>query len=199
MLKMLAEEISLQLVISKIISIDNRSYYTYGIEIVLENIITFLSILIVAILTNSLLISIVYIIVYCPIRSYVGGYHCKKFYQCYLTSLTLFILLIYFNYNFSYYKGLISIILLVISSFTIFIFAPINYSKKLLDELATRKYKIYSSVLTILAIIGYALFAILKFSEISFAISWGVFAVFILMLVSLIDNLLGEEGNYYEK
>ena len=70
MLKYLAEEISLRLVTNKIITDDKRKYYTYGLELILSDIFIFLIIALVAILTNTVLMSAVYACTFCILRSY---------------------------------------------------------------------------------------------------------------------------------
>lgn len=52
MLQAIAEEISLRLVANRVISIEKRKYYTYGIELVLNNLLIFLSITLIGVLTR---------------------------------------------------------------------------------------------------------------------------------------------------
>lgn len=50
MFNSIAEEISLKLVADKLIPIDKMKYYTYGIELVLNNLLIFLSISVISFL-----------------------------------------------------------------------------------------------------------------------------------------------------
>jgi accessory gene regulator B len=197
-LKEIAEELSLILVTNKIIKLDNRKYYTYGIELILNDTVTFLIIGIIAISTNMLLDSVVYLLVFCILRAYAGGYHCKTYVQCLITSLTIYsFMLLLDTYIANDLKLIISFILMAISCPVIFIFAPISNENSPVTEAQEKKYKLFSRILVIAIIVVFTLSISLANCRFSFEISWAMFAVFILMLASKI--LLIERGQNHEK
>ena len=189
MIQAIAEEISLRLVANRMISIEKRKYYTYGIELVLNDLLVFLSIILIGTLTEKLFISLIYALTYCPIRNYVGGYHCKTHMKCYYTTLFLYISMLLFNYYLSDNRLIVSFILIAIAIPAIFIFAPVNYGNAPISDEDRKKYRVRSIILITIASAGYVLTSVLHQTEISFAISWGIFMVFSLMLVSLFSNL----------
>ena len=185
MLKAIAEEISLRLVANKMISIENRKYYIYGIELVISDFLICLSIFGLAILTGKIVISLVYAITYCVLRSYVGGYHCKTYAKCFFTSLSLYIIMLILDFSIKNSKLIVSCILLIIAVPIIVIFTPVDYGNDPLDETAKRKYWTKSIIFMILVIIAFIFASIFHQPEISFAMSWGIFMVFSLMLPSV--------------
>jgi len=187
-LQAIAEEISLRLVANRVISIEKRKYYTYGIELVLNNLLIFLSITLIGVLTRKILISLIYALTYCPIRNYVGGYHCKTYMRCYFTTLLLYISMLLFDTYLADNRLIVSYILIAIAIPVIFIFTPVDYGNGPISDDDRKKYRVKSIVLIAIAIVGFILANVLHQTEISFAISWGIFIVFSLMLLSLFSN-----------
>lgn len=189
MLKTIAEEISLRLVANKIISIDKRKYYTFGIELALNDFFIFLSLILIAVFSKKILISLIYIITYCSIRNYVGGYHCKTYLKCFCTTLILYSSMLLFDTYLKDIKFIIAYILMCVSTPIIIVFTPIDYDKDPISSETKKKYKKKSIILITIASVGFVLANIFHKVDISFAISWGVFMVFSLMLLSVFLNL----------
>lgn len=189
MLSSIAEEISLRLVADRLVPIDKMKYYTYGIELVLNNFLVFLSIAIISVLTGNIFISLVYVLTYCPIRNYVGGYHCKTYAKCYLTTLFLYISMLIFDQYLSNNRLIVSLILIAITIPVILILAPVDYGNDPISNEERREYRFKSAVLIVIAIIGFVLAIVLHQTEVAFAISWGISMVLLLMLLSLFSNL----------
>lgn len=199
MIQNISEEISLRLVSNKIISIENRKYYTYGIELVLNNFIILLSIALISVLTKNIFISLIYVVTYCSIRNYVGGYHCKTHIKCYCTTLSLYLLMLFFNYYLSYNRLIVSFCLVAIATPIIYIFTPVNYGNESITEDERKKYRIKSIILITIFLFIYILSNVLHRTEVSFAIAWAIFIVFLLMLLSLFLNLSESRGGENEE
>lgn len=189
MIQTIAEEISLRLVFNKIISIENRKYYTYGIELVLNNFIIFLSIALIGVLTKKIFISLIYVVIYCSIRNYVGGYHCKTHMKCYCTTLSLYLLMLFLNYYLSNNRLIVSYSLIAIAIPIIYIFTPVDYGNGSILDDDRKKYRIKSIILVTIALAIYILANVLHQTEVSFTVAWAIFIVFSLMLLSLFLNL----------
>lgn len=189
MLQTIAEEISLRLVSNKIISIENRKYYTYGIELVLNNFIIFLSIGLIGILTKHIFISLIYVVTYCSIRNYVGGYHCKTHLKCYCTTLSLYLLMLFLNHFLSNNRLIVSYGLIAVAIPAIYFFTPVDYGNGSIMDDDRKKYRIKSIMLIAIALAIYILANVLHQTEVSFAVAWAIFIVFSLMMLSLFLNL----------
>ncbi len=121
MFERLADEVSLLLISYNIISSEERESYVYGLELLFPKIALYLTILIIAVLSKTLLISTLFIIMYMGLRRYTGGFHCKTAEMCFLFSLLIYLMmvLLYFikkaeiNYTMMGLSVISSIILLI--------------------------------------------------------------------------------------
>lgn len=94
MFKTLADESAHLLISHKIIDEENREAYTYGLELFFEKAFLYALISIIAILTNTLLFSIVFIVTYKALRQYTGGFHCKTAEMCLVISILIYLLVL---------------------------------------------------------------------------------------------------------
>lgn len=189
MLKTIAEELSLRMVANKIILIEDRKFYIYGIEVILNDLLIFSSVALIAILSKTVITSLIFTIIFCSLRAYVGGYHCKTCARCFCTTMALYISMIILNTYLVSTKFMISCILIGISVSVIFVFAPFEYNNSL-TYTKRRRYRKFSIILTLVAILSFIISIAFHKFEISFAISWATFAVLFLLMLSILSKLL---------
>ena len=70
----------------KIITDEKRTLYEYGIGMLLETLACMTMALIIAIVMNEVISTVVFFVVLILLRTYAGGYHCQKFWQCFIVS-----------------------------------------------------------------------------------------------------------------
>ena len=193
MLRFIAEELTLYLIANKIIKIENRSFYIYGIELFINNLFITATIAIIALLSKTLVISLIFCTVFYLIRAYSGGYHCKKYVQCYFISVAIYVSLLLVNTYISNFKTLISIILLCISFPIIVVRSPVEHENKPLTIEEKSKYrKISIALLSAFSILDIA-FLIWNKQNFSLATSWAISASAVLILLSKKEDLKHEE------
>lgn len=185
MLKFLARELSLKLVINKIIATDKEEYYTYGIELILNDILIFFMISIIAFITNTILISIIFTLTFCTLRSFTGGYHSKSYLGCFFIAFINYSLMLILNYIFSKEKLIIEIFMIILSIPIILVFSPIENVNNPINCNEKQKYKKISYFLVVINIILFIIFSIFFDRKFSFAIAWSVFTTALLMLLSI--------------
>ncbi|SHH82368.1 accessory gene regulator B [Sporobacter termitidis DSM 10068] len=185
MLRMIAEELSLVMVANKIIPIENRKYYIYGIELVLNNVLICLGIIALAIITKTILISIIFSLSFCILRAYVGGYHSNTYLKCFCISVINYIIMLILNQT-AEYKLILSCVLIGISVPIIIKFAPVEHENKPLSNEQKKKYKKVSILIISIITASFVISCVFSRLDISFAISWAVFGVFFLLLFSKI-------------
>jgi accessory gene regulator B len=160
MLQRLAEDISFYLIVNKIIDIEERDNYIYGLQLVISSLFTSVTILILGFIMGELISAIIFLSVYFFLKSYTGGYHAKRYYECYIYSIIIYIsLLIIRNMTLDIYKPIIGLLALIFSTITIFKFSPVENKNnpKTQEELIKNK-KIARSrtiFLNIIIILGY--------------------------------------------
>ena len=82
--------------LSKIIEDENnKEIYTYGLEIILNALISYLLIIIMGALTGELIATVFYLICYSGIRLWAGGYHAKTHLRCILIFAFVYIFSIF--------------------------------------------------------------------------------------------------------
>jgi len=188
MLKYLAEEISLRLVTNKIITDDKRKYYTYGLELILSDIFIFLILALVAIITNTVLMSVVFACTFCILRSYSGGYHSKTYAGCFIITLSIYSLLLIFNTILDELRASVGVVLIILSLPIIFKLSPIENINHLIMWRDSRKFKKISTTLAIVYVLIFITSLIYISDEVAFSISWSLFATAFLMMVSILLN-----------
>ena len=184
MRKKCIKKISLWLFNNKVISNESRAYYEYGIELVLNDILIFFSIGSIAVITNTVITSLFFSFSFCVLRSFAGGYHCKTYVNCFCLTLINYLLMLFLNFILSGYKLFICLILTVISV-PILVFESMQQDKKY--------NKIRMSLLCVLTI-SIISSALLFSIEISFAISWAIFTVLLLLCPAMLFSKIKSEG-----
>jgi len=186
MLKFLAEELSLRLVANNIIDNEDRKYYTYGIELILNDFIIFIMIAVIAIATESVLLSIVFSGCFCVLRAYTGGYHSRTYSGCIITAISNYLAMLLLIICLDDWRFITGNILLVFSIPYIWINAPISHNNSPIKSEGRKKYKRISRIILTLMMGFYIFSAAFLSEEITFSIAWSVFATSILMLLAVI-------------
>ena len=83
----LAVDIAFLLIKNKIVDIEQRDIYVYGLEVILLNGSLLIVFLIASMLCEAMLNFWAYLILFLPIRSFSGGYHAEKSESCFVGGL----------------------------------------------------------------------------------------------------------------
>lgn len=75
--------------------IDNIKYdyevYLYGFEILIASILNLATTLLIGVIFDKFIHTIVFLICYCSLRQFSGGYHSNTYKNCYITFILIFI------------------------------------------------------------------------------------------------------------
>ena len=151
MFRNLAEDIAFLLIKHKILDIEQRDIYIYGLEVILLN-----GVLVLMFLTISLLFGVMinfwaYLIFFLPIRIFSGGYHAKTSERCFVLStvmyglsiaLTKFIPLLYTLWEWR--------IAGIVSLFVILVMAPLINENNPLSKTQRKRNRIIVYILLVL-------------------------------------------------
>lgn len=128
-----AEVLVNKLINNGIIRKENKQIYQYGINQMFNNLLSFISFSVIAVLLKAIPESLVFIIAYIPLRVYAGGYHARTPLRCWILSnlLLVFVILIvcYVSVPKIWYDISASV-----SVFLILFFIPVESCNKPLDE-----------------------------------------------------------------
>ena len=91
MFKSYASKITSFLIENKEINQDDYEVYKYGFEVLIAFIVNIAIVLSIGLLFNKIFYSIAFLICYCPIRQFAGGYHANNYTKCLLIFILIFI------------------------------------------------------------------------------------------------------------
>lgn len=178
----LSEYITLCLVNHKIIDIKDREYYTYGLELLLSKAVFFATVFVLSLLTNSLILSMLFLGAYMSLRQYTGGYHCKSSELCFLLSVFIYLLMT-LTYKLSLPKADWVLFFASLASLPVIaVFSPIASDNNPITTEEKIKYKRISVVMSLvyMAITFLALY--FHLTVLFYAVSWSLAADAVLMV-----------------
>lgn len=90
MFRNLAEDIAFLLIKHKIVDIEQRDIYIYGLEVILLNGGLLILFLIISLLCSEMINFWAYLIFFLPLRIFSGGYHAKTSERCFVLSTIMY-------------------------------------------------------------------------------------------------------------
>lgn len=151
MFRYISEDIVFWLIKNKIIEIEEREVYIYGLEALLLNVTNIITALIISVLSNSIGHFIVFLTVFVPLRIFAGGFHAKSSARCYTyTTLIYGVTVLLVKLCPLLYKNLLIQILFVAVVVVIILLSPQNSKNHSLEKKMVLRNKIISIVLIML-------------------------------------------------
>lgn len=146
MLNKMATKISSKMLQLGIFSDEMYDIYVYGFELVLSFLFSVAVMLFVGIVTNRIINTILFLLVFITLRSFTGGYHANTYGVCFMVTISVFLVTLllaeYINISWWYYLFLLSVGLPII-----YIFAPIEHHNKPLETNDKARCKMISTIL----------------------------------------------------
>lgn len=134
MIVRLANDIADRFEKEKYIDHELREHYVYALITMIERTLTIASLVALSLVLKKFWISLFFLLTFYPLRRHTGGYHAKKFWQCYLESLFIYILMLYLSPAITGYMGLVYACL-VIGVIYIYKTGTINHPNMSMDAL----------------------------------------------------------------
>ncbi len=188
MLKSIAEEITIALTSNDIIKIDEMEAYRYGLELLIPKIILYAAILSISVITNTLLISVIFVLLFMSLRRYAGGFHCKTAETCLLVSLLIYLFMLL---GFEFVQSIPTIAIglsSAISGIIVLIFSPIEDVNRPLDKAEKPRYRL-KAMISLTAILLIEVTATLSgFCFLSYISACSLTANAVLIILSNIDR-----------
>lgn len=149
MFRYIAEDIAFLLIKNKIVDIEKRDECVYGAEVLLLNLSNILTALIISILTKSMLHFVAFMLIFVPLRIFIGGFHAKTSESCYLITSAIYALTILcVKLMPELYSNIPAIITLAILIVPIVLFAPVEHKNNPLTPDERKRNRLISIVLT---------------------------------------------------
>ena len=166
------------------ISEEEKEIYSYGYEILIDNIGKTFLLLMVGAIIHQLVATLIFVVVFTTLRSCCGGYHASKAWQCNLLTVVLWGMVIAGTYTEAVMKKCetLTIAIAVVSELVIYQCAPVEHqNKKLTNEKKVRNRRCALGLGMIYGI----LILLLTFSltRLAIALALTVLEVVILMII----------------
>lgn len=169
------------------ISKENSELYSYGFRQLFMMLLNISITLLLGIIFNKLLQSILFSIVYIPIRSFAGGYHAKTPLRCTIFS-TLMIFLVLLILKFIVLPTYVVILLWLISVGIIISLSPVENRNKPLDAIEKLVYRKRTMFLLALNCIIIIVFMIFSLNQLYTCVVLSLVSLSIMLLLGSFNN-----------
>ena len=188
MFRNLAEDIAYLLIKNKIVDIEKRDIYVFGVEVLLLNLLNILTALLVSIITGTKLHFLAFILVFVPLRIFSGGYHAKTSEVCYLITTATYVLSVLCVKRFpGMYSSIPALIALSVLIVPMILLAPIEHKNNSLSTYERKRNRLVSIALIAFdSLIFIALFLLSNSAATSIMIFMAINSV--IMLIGSLAN-----------
>lgn len=141
MLAKLSSHVTENLIQANAIDKTDKDIYEYGISMIFTYSLNLVTTLVIGVIMGQVWESLLFLMIFIPLRSYAGGYHASSEMRCYFLSVGLIVLVLTVLRNIpAWFNSSIGILLVLASCIVIFILAPVENKKKPLDSDEKRVY-----------------------------------------------------------
>jgi len=170
-------------------AIDDEYYELcqYGLQQGMSIFLNLLTTILIGIITGMIWQSIIFTILYIPLRSNAGGYHAQTATRCYIYSILLMIAIL-LAMKYLFIPEFICIIALLISCAIIIILAPVEDLNKPLDDVEQVTYRKRTYIITATEFTFFIISLLLNVKPISLCIMWAFGVMSVILIVGVIKN-----------
>lgn len=140
------------LIDGKVIKSEERNLYLYCFGTIIEMSANLLTTLIIGALLHKFIETLIFMLVFIPLRSFAGGYHCEKAESCFILSISVYLTVML---SYKYLCGISAYWIYVIclaDLITVLILSPVVSPNKPLSEKVKNKNRCISIFITVLYI-----------------------------------------------
>lgn len=147
------KKISSFLIQNGCINKDFKELYEYAIKIIINSIVNIIITVLIGLILGMLKECVCLYLTFFILRKFTGGWHFNKYSFCLISSVILITLVLLFIKHFIIFFNPISfLIILILTSFLIACFAPVDNKNKQLSLKERKIYKILSIIITLLVL-----------------------------------------------
>lgn len=172
-----------------VIETEDYEIYEYGIWLMLAMLANIATILFIGLVMGMIGSSLVFLIVYIPLRRYAGGYHAGSAIRCYADSVLCVILLFTAMRHF-YFPMLWGVVIAVLLGISIVCLCPVEDYNKPLDQTQKKVYKKRAVVIYLLECLLYVVALKYRFYQVSDVIVGSSLLLCILLWSGVVKNRL---------
>lgn len=112
-------------------NVELKEIAEYGIEITLSSAVNYILISLIGMCFHTIISAILFLLSFCVIRKFIGGYHCTTYFRCNMTLCLIFLLVILFS-SINVYFGDIKILVMFLlwCGYGLWYIGPVQNSNK---------------------------------------------------------------------
>ena len=130
------------------LSDEEKDYYRYGIEITLSSILSLCIVIIIGIAFNSFWDSLLFLLLFVPLRQYTGGFHAESYFFCNLSLAVIFVgLMLICSINSVLTYTYLWLVIATAGFVVVVIFSPVDNKNKPIKAENVKYYKMKASFL----------------------------------------------------
>lgn len=180
----IAEHITQKLIMESIIEEDDRELYCYGFFLLTTQLFFFLVTAATGLIAGVLLESILFYTVFMLLRTFAGGLHAKTETACtILTTLALTVSVFGIKFMRLENTQFFSVLILISSSLSIFLLAPLDNRYKPLTKQEKKHYQITCYAILALSLVSILFAKMFSLDILYYPITWGIFLEGILLCI----------------
>lgn len=193
MVKSCAQNITSFLISNKTIEEEEYELYIYGFETLIAFIVNIAAILAVGAMFNKFIHTLLFLLCYCPIRQFSGGYHAENYKKCLFVFLSIYIIdisiLRLLMHNIS---NIVIIIITILCSLVAIKYSPMEHRNNPLSDEEKKRYKNIVILLISLVLIAVAIGIYnIRFYEYALYIASSIWCIFIMLYLAIINKRKG--------
>lgn len=155
MIKSLSNKITSLLVGNDSIDNEDSEVCSYGLEVLISSLINTVIVLLIGFILGKFMQTVVFIVCYCSIRQFSGGYHASSHGKCIFTFLCMYIATVFIVGNiYSIHLKLVILLIGILNWISIFILVPVEHVNNQLTDLEKIKNKKNARVIVTLVLVG---------------------------------------------
>lgn len=178
----ICDSITEKLIMRHIIKESESNICKQGLQIIFSDVINILLVIITGILSKNLLYSFIYIMTFCVIRKFSGGFHASTFQACRIFMIATFIVTIVLARLTAKISIWVSVFCTIFTMITMILYSPIVHPNRKLTIYEIRANKFVSILLSCIYSIAVYWLIMMK-SDVGLYLSLVLFAVSVFMYV----------------
>jgi accessory gene regulator B len=190
MVKSCANKITSLLIAKKTIEYEDYEIYSFGFETLIASIGNIIIILTIGTFLNRFIETLLFLVFYCSIRQFAGGFHAENYIRCLFCFITMFLTNIYvldklINSN----STTLAVVIAFVSYMGILFLVPKEHRHNPLSIIERKKYKkIVIYLCSILLLISVVCFNFTITYEYAMYLSSVIVCIFIMLILGLIKK-----------
>lgn len=183
MFRHLAKDIAFILIKNKIVDIEQRDVYVYGLEVFLSNASLLIIFLVISLLSSTFMHFVAFLAFFFPLRIFAGGYHAKTSEKCFALSTVMYAAsLAVIRFMPLLYKSVYAMAAGIVFAVIIFIFAPLVNKNNELNGKQIKRNRIIARIILIADLVAFIACCVLDFEIASSEIVFVGIVCFLLLV-----------------